>query len=354
MEKLKLDSHKLIYHIPRLCQWYKGNDVCPIYVEIGLYGGCNHRCIFCAFDFLKYKPDLLSLEIVKRFVIQAAEKGVKSILYSGEGEPLLHKNIDKIIKFTKNNNIDVALSTNGSMLDQEKAEKILPYLSWLRISLNAGTKKGYALIHGAKEDDFVTVLNNIEKAVEIRNKYKFKCTIGVQFLLIPQNFKEVFRLISALNDSGIDYLAVKPYSAHPSSKKRAVFVLTDKDLYGIEKKIDELSQKKIKIIFRHRSVIKIKKSKPYRRCLGLPFIAHISADGSVYPCNNFVGNKDFAFGNMCSQNFEEIWQGPKRKSIMQTIEGQWNVEKCRKSCRIDEINRYLWELRHPNKHVNFI
>jgi len=23
-------------------------------------------------------------------------------------------------------------------------------------------------------------------------------------------------------------------------------------------------------------------------------------------------------------------------------------------CRMDEINRYLWELKHPHPHVNFV
>jgi hypothetical protein len=27
---------------------------------------------------------------------------------------------------------------------------------------------------------------------------------------------------------------------------------------------------------------------------------------------------------------------------------------CRDACRLDEINRYLWELKNPVKHANFI
>lgn len=354
MDKLKIDNHKITYHISRLYQWYKGDNIYPIYIEIGLYGGCNQRCLFCSFDFLKYKPKALSMKVIRHFINQAAAKGVKSILYSGEGEPLLHKNVEEIIKFTKDKGIDVALSTNGVELNFEKAKNILPFLSWIRFSLNAGTKKGYALIHRAKESDFDVVVSNIEKAVKIRDRGAFKCAIGVQLLLITQNQNEVFRLVSTLKDCGLDYLVIKPYSAHPSSQKKFSFSLEDRKLSEIEKRVAGIKEKAIKVIFRQRSMAKLKQNKPYKRCLGTPFITHITASGEVYPCNNFIGNKDFVFGDISKQSFEEIWQGQRRKEIMKKIQKGWNVEKCRKACRIDEINRYLWELKHPGRHVNFI
>jgi len=355
MDNFKIDSHKLIYHIPRLFQWQKGGDIYPIYVEIGLSGACNHRCIFCAFDFLKYKPDFLNSSSLKTFIHQAARKKVKSILYSGEGEPLLHKDIVEIIAFTKRKGIDVALSTNGVMFDEEKATEILPHLTWIRVSLNAGSKEGYAYIHGTKSSDFDLVIKNLKRAVRIKKGNKNFCTIEVQFLLIPQNSKELLRLASILSGTGVDYLAVKPYSQHPSSENRLAPLFKYKDLLFLEEKLKKYSKDSFQVIFRKEAMKKIdEKKKPYQCCLGLPFIAHISADGYVYPCNAFAGKKSFSFGNICNDSFEEIWKGKRRKKIMSRIYNKWDVNKCRKSCRIDEINRYLWELKNPQPHVNFI
>ena len=159
-DHFRIDSHKLLFHVDRVNRWLKGQAVCPIYLEIALSGGCNHRCIFCAVDYLEYKPRFLDLNTLKKAVKQAGKLGVKSIMYAGEGEPLLYKDISEIVKYTKDCCIDVAITTNGVLLEKEISKKILKYLSWIRISLNAGTSRTYAKIHRTKESDFYKYRRN--------------------------------------------------------------------------------------------------------------------------------------------------------------------------------------------------
>ena len=354
MDKFKIDSHKLIYHIPRVHQWLEGVNIYPIYVEVGLYGGCNHRCVFCAFDFLNYKPDVLNADCLRKFLSGAAEEGIKAILYSGEGEPLLHKDILDIIHFTKKSGIDTALSTNGVLLNKDRAEKILRDISWVRVSLDAGAKGSYARIHGTRKEDFDIVISNLKQAVEIRNKNKLSSTVGVQFLLISQNYKEVIPLANILSDIGVDYLVLKPYCFHPSSHSSTNMALNYKGLFSLEDKLRKYSRDNFQIVFRRRAMEKLNEQKPYKHCLGLSFAAHISATGDVYPCNVFVGRKEFTFGNICREKFRTIWMSERRKKVMEMIYNEWDLKNCRNSCRLDEINRYLWELKNPGSHVNFI
>jgi len=355
MDRFKIDSHKLIYHIPRIHQWLQGKNIYPLYIEISLYGGCNHRCIFCAFDFLKYKPVTLNKDCLKKFAYEAATRGIKSILFSGEGEPLLHRDASEIVIFTKKSGMDVALSTNGVMLDKEKAKSLLGCLSWLRVSLNSATKSNYSLIHGTSKEDFNIVINNLERAVKIKDNHKHNCIIGVQFLLIPQNYREIIRLARMLKDIGVDYLAIKPYSHHASSNNRvAECKLKYADLFYLEKKLDKYSKGNFQIIFRRRAMEKIEEKKPYKYCLGLPFASHITAEGDIYPCNFFIGQKKYSFGNIYRQSLQDIWCSDRRKDITDMIYKIVNMAECRRSCRLDEINRYLWELKNPINCVNFI
>ena len=101
MDKFRIDSHKLLYHVERVSDWLKGKSTYPIYVEVSPAGSCNHRCVYCALDFMEYKPRFLDTAIFKKRLTEMGRLGVKSIMYAGEGEPLLHKGIAEIINHTK-------------------------------------------------------------------------------------------------------------------------------------------------------------------------------------------------------------------------------------------------------------
>lgn len=352
-DKYNIDSHKLMYHAEHLSLWSQGKDIYPIYIEIALSGTCNHRCIFCALDYLNYQPNILNTKILKKFISDAAKGGIKSVMFAGEGEPLLHKDIAGLIRFTKERNIDVAVTTNGVLLNKHPLKDILKDLSWLRVSLNASTPKSYSSIHRTSPRDFDTVLNNLRAAVKIRQDEKYNCTIGAQFLLLAQNYKEAESLARLLAKIGIDYLIVKPYSQHPLSKNRLKDTVNYQSLLRLENKLKRFSTNKFKIIFRRHTMDKLIENKPYKRCLGLPFWSYLDARGNLYACSSFLGNKKFCYGNINEQDFEAIWEGKNRQRIKKMMR-DWDTLNCRDVCRLDEINRYLWQLKIPPKHVNFI
>ncbi|MCM8820154.1 MAG: radical SAM protein, partial [Candidatus Omnitrophica bacterium] len=122
MDRYRIDSHKLMYHIERIYDWLVGKTIYPIYLEVAASGLCNHRCIYCGLDFMKYKPIFLKIGIFKKRLSELAKHGIKSIMYAGEGEPLLNKDIIELIQHTKKCNIDVAVTTNGVFLDRNFLE----------------------------------------------------------------------------------------------------------------------------------------------------------------------------------------------------------------------------------------
>lgn len=353
-DNFRIDSHKLMFHIYRVNDWLNGKLVYPIYMEIAPSGGCNHRCVFCALDYLKYKPVFLDLNILKSVIKQANKLGVKSIMYAGEGEPLLHRDICEIVKFTKRSGIDVAITTNGVFFKKDISDNILQFLTWLRISLNAGKSKTYAEIHRTNEEDFHKVIKNIEDAVKIRDKNGLNTTIGAQLLLIPQNAKEIFILANLLKNIGLDYLTVKPYSQHPFSINRIDPAFKYDDYVHMNNQLNKLEDKNFKIIFRYQTMARLDIIKDYKHCLGLPFWAYIDSGGNVYACSAFLGGNEFRYGNIYKSDFKTIMNSSRRKAIIKRVSSSLNVAKCRQVCRLDKINSYLWELKNPKTHVNFI
>ena len=298
MQDFRIDSHKLIFHAQRVSDWLSGKTICPIYLEIAPSGSCNHRCVFCAVDYLKYKPVFLDTKVLLDTVGAAGCSGVKSIMYAGEGEPLLHKDISRIITATKKVGIDVSITTNGVLLKKNLSRQILRHLSWIRISLNAGCASTYAAVHRCLHEDFNSVLENLGDAVAIKKRQGLKTTIGVQLLLIPQNVDEVVLLAKKIKRLGLDYLTIKPYSQHPLSGSSISKAFRYGDYLGLDNALRRLEDNRFKIIFRAHTMERLGVAKEYRHCLGLPFWAYIDSSGDVYACSAFLGKKDLCYGNI--------------------------------------------------------
>lgn len=351
MDDIRIDSHKLMYHPERVASWLKGKNIYPICIEVGPSGRCNHRCIFCAFNYLEYQGTFIDRGALISFLQQAATLGIKSIVYSGQGEPLLHENIVELIKETKRLGLDVALSTNGVFFDETTALESLPLLTWLRFSLDAATKETYAKVHQCRPSDFDTVIQNITNAVKIKRERGCTCTIGVQFLLLPENQHETIQSAAMMRDIGADYLTIKPFSKHPMSSITIDKAIYSKDLP--ERELQQFASENFRVIFRWHTIEKLQENKPYERCLGLPFMTDIDDRGDMYTCNAFLGDKNFCYGNIYQKSFSEIWGGQQRKDVLDRI-AKMGISQCRENCRLDEINRYLWSLKYRQiPHVNF-
>ncbi len=355
MDEFRIDSHKLIFHPATVARWLGGGEVYPIYVEISPSGACNHRCTFCALDFMEYKPRFLDTAILKERLAEMGRLGVRSVMYGGEGEPFLHKEIGDIIVHTKESGIDVAVTTNGTLLTPDLSAKILGSVSWIKVSMNAGTPEAYSRVHRTKPEDFSRVVGNLTEAVRIKRETGSGCTLGAQAVLIPENADTMEMLAETAKSIGLRYVVIKPYSQHHKSHTHEYSSVDYSAFSYLREKLARFNDDTFSVIFRERTMQKIKRTKRgYERCQALPFWAYIDSLGNVWGCSAYLGDDSFRYGNICEQTFEQIWLGVRRKENLKLVATDLDPEGCRMNCRMDEVNLYLWELTHPSAHVNFI
>jgi GTP 3',8-cyclase len=354
-DKFRIDSHKLIFHPRRVADFLEGKTIYPLYMEISPFGGCNHRCAFCGLDFMGYKPKKLETGMLMDRLTEMGRLGLRSVMYAGEGEPYLHKDLPAIINHAKASGIDNAITTNGVFMRPATLERHLAATSWIKVSLNAGSPETYAAIHGTKAGDFGTVLDNLQAAVALRKRHGAGCTLGAQMLLLPENAHEVELLATTLRDIGIDYLVVKPYSQHPQSHCDQYKDISYSGYVDLAEHVNALSTDAFNVIFRLRTMHKWDdKTCGYERCLALPFWSYMDASGNIWGCSVYLGDERFHYGNVNENTFQEIWEGPRRQASLAWCREALDPSACRVNCRMDEVNRYLWELSHPGPHVNFI
>ena len=177
-DKFAIDSHKAAFHPHHISVIEKFNsDSCnkddikafkellPVYVEISPFGACNHRCSFCAVDYIGYKTIKINTDLLKQSLDSMGNGGVKSVMFAGEGEPLLHPDIAEIVNFSKKCSIDTSFTTNGVRLTKKFLDECGHNISWIKVSFNAGNSSTYASVHNTKEKDFDTVVENMIEAV---------------------------------------------------------------------------------------------------------------------------------------------------------------------------------------------
>ena len=355
MDKYKIDGHKLSYHPGRVADWQAGKNIYPLYIEVSPTTYCNHRCTFCGLDFMRDHNKTLKTDVFMDRLTEMGKLGVKSIMYAGEGEPFIHKEMSKIILHTRASGIDVGITTNAVHLKPSITEEILSSVDWIKVSFNAGTAKTYAQIHKGRPADYDLVVANIGHAAMYKKRHGLKCALGFQTLLLPENKDEIVGLAKLCRDIGLDYLVVKPYSQHPQSFTKMYEGVTYREHMHLEKELEALNTKDFSVVFRMNAMQKWDSGqRGYNRCTALPFWSYIDAAGNVWGCSVYLNDQRFDYGNIFEDTFENIWNSEKRKKSLDFVHNELDVSQCRLNCRMDKVNTYLWELKNSVDHVNFI
>lgn len=346
------DGQRLAYHPLEVAQWLKeGFTGGPLYTELELTTLCPCHCSFCGVDHIvNRRKDLLDTELAKRILGELAQAGNRSVLVSGHGEPLLHPDASQILGLAASL-MSTALTTNGIFLDRFPLE-FMDGLKWLRFSVNGCDPENYAAVHGVDKGIFERVLQNIYACVARKREKGLACVVGVQLVLLDENANKVVDLARLVREIGVDYFSVKPYSQHPLGSVRKTPDYSN--IAHLEQALRNLEDGHFKVHFRMGSFERLGRPKAYRRCYGTHFMAYIDASGRVWACNVFAGDKRFFLGDMTQQPFGAIWHGPRHSEVMRFIEEEFDLAECRDVCRMDSCNRYLWRLKNPLDHDDFI
>jgi len=362
MDNRKMDGTKMLWHMDRVIQHFdKGERVAPVHIDWGLSKFCNISCVFCFGKFQNMKKEFIQREPLLQSVKDAGEIGVKSIAFIGDGEPTLNPNLYDALMVGKTAGLSMAISTSCVALDtDEKIRSVLECCDWMRVSISAGDREDYKKVH--KVDVFDTVVRNIERMVELKNKYGYKCDIGMQSVFVPgiMNMTKEAELAVKL---GVDYFVIKQCSL-PEKNESVGGVSFDVNTYDSPEIIADLkgaeacTTEKTKIIPKWGTIAR-KGKREYNNCPAVPLISEISGNGDWFPCGYFFGNKpeydDYRFGNIHNNSLKEIFESDRYWKIIKHFRETFDSHKeCVGSCRLDACNKFISDYLNKPSGINFI
>jgi cyclic pyranopterin phosphate synthase len=140
-------------------------------LRISITDRCNFRCFFCMPDGHEYqffpREELLTFEEIERFVKALVPLGVRKVRLTG-GEPLLRKNIEKLVELlSKIEGVeDISLTTNGFLL--QKRAKSLKEAGLKRITVSLHSLRDDVLSElVGREVKVWDIIRGIERALEV-------------------------------------------------------------------------------------------------------------------------------------------------------------------------------------------
>ncbi|MBW2558577.1 MAG: 12,18-didecarboxysiroheme deacetylase [Deltaproteobacteria bacterium] len=282
---------------------------------------CNLKCVHCysSSQNIKYSGDLTTEE-GKVLISDLASFGCPVILFSG-GEPLIREDLPELVQFAVDKGIRAVISTNGTLITEEKARIFAGIgLSYMGVSLD-----GTGEIH----DRFRGVKGAFDAAVRgIRNCQDAGIKVGVRFTITGENSAEIPAIFDFIEKNNIPracfYHLV--YSGRGSK-------LADNDLSHVQTRevvdlimdrtrdfFDRGMPKEILTVDNHADgpyiYLRLLREDPKRAADVLALlrmnegnnsgrgIGCVSWDGEVY-ADQFW--RDISFGNVRKRPFSDIW-----------------------------------------------
>jgi len=352
-DKFLTEQHKLHWHLDRVSDWSKGKSIAPLYIDMGITQTCNIHCQYCYYAVPENKTHkIITTENLIKFLKDSAEIGVKAIGFLGDGEPIVHPGCYDAVIAGADVGLDMAISTNGTILKEKNLDKFLKSLTYIRFNISAGNPDAYGKVMGTSPKLFNQVIKNISKCVDMKRKLKLKTTIGMQMVLVEGCVNQIVSYAKLGKELGVDYVQIKQCSEHGTITHG--IVPKDYTIYeNMFKEAESHATKDFSVIIKRTKMHNKKRS--YNSCYGCRFLPQIDGAGDVYPCGNWFGSKDFYMGNINQQSFKEIAFSKRYAEVQKKVSEQVNVHKqCGIGCRQNEINEYLWGLKNPPQHINFI
>jgi len=303
-------------------------------IDIEPIAACNLRCAFCPVPGWQRAKDTTAMkfEFFKAVVDQFPS--LKKIKLQGMGEPLLNKDLPRMIQYAASRKIGTHVLTNGTVLAGDLGDELLRSgLSDLTFSIDGATKETYESVR--RGADYDRVFGNIRKVCDLKKQNNYKTRINVVCLVSgPKVLVEVPSLIRICADMGVDKVHVKgrlkEWSGSKSDGNFSFKSVCVDDMKGFEDIMSEAKkladQYGIKFSTGNSETAMYSAANP---CMWPWASLYISTEGKVVPCCTIGIPETWTLGDLKVDTARDIWNNGKYSGLRRSIRKHMIPEKCR-------------------------
>lgn len=307
---------------------------------------CNLRCVMCE----EHSPlstrqsdrkaagkprRIMPMDLLRRVLAEGAANGLREVIPSTMGEPLLFEHFDEIIDLCRHHGVMLNLTTNGTFPGRGArawAERIVPVTSDVKISWNGATKDTHERVMiGARWE---AVLDNVRTFVAVRDAHASsgnRCRVTFQLTFLETNVAELADIVRLAIDLGVDRVkghhlwahfdGIKSLSMRRSADavRRWNEAVVAARAAAAERQLPNGKHLLLENVF-PLDESATSDLAPGGPCLFLGQEAWVSAEGRFDPCcapdeqRRTLGD----FGNLHDRGLMEIWRGDGYRHLLKT------------------------------------
>lgn len=344
---------KILQHSDRIDVLRQGKQIVPLHIQLSLSDACNHSCPgFCAFRMEGYPTNeifdaskMIPTAKCEEIIDDASYLGVRAIQFGGGGEPTVHPAYVPLMRRALDHGLEVALCTNGNRL-AAGWEEVYPRLSWVRVSVDAGTPETYATVRGTKAKNWQLMLDNLKAVASLPNAPYLTCS----FVVMKSNYEEcrdAAEAVFAAGAKGIRFAALFSNEGADYYKDwwdEAVDAVDEAKWVGLHNPgfevIDMLGSRREDLTH---------SSPTYRQCFYQEFTLYVGGDQNLYRCCDTAYTTRGLVGSLKSTRLLDYWHSPEKLQAY----ANFDARGCG-VCKYNGKNLLVGAAVKAQTHANFV
>jgi MoaA/NifB/PqqE/SkfB family radical SAM enzyme len=307
----------------------------PVCAYLETTNRCNLLCTTCPRTYEELEPPAdMGWELFTSIVEQLPN--LQRAVLHGVGEPMLVKNLPKMVRYLKDRGAYVLFNTNGTVLNERNGRALIDAgLDELRVSLDAANAKSYRTVRG--KDYFNRILRNVRAFRDLQvREGKERPRVSAWLTGLKETIAELPAFVQVAADIGVRevYLQrlvffeehaiglARPDQAlyEQMTRDEAAHLRAATDLaraHGMTFSASGAASEPGVSLERHDD------GSPWSLCRRPWTVMYFTANGRALPCCiapfSQRGYENYTLGDASQQTLQEIWNGAAYQSFREAL-----------------------------------
>jgi MoaA/NifB/PqqE/SkfB family radical SAM enzyme len=315
----------------------------PVCLYLETTNRCNLLCTTCPRTYADLEPEAdMSWELFTRIVDQVPN--IARVVLHGVGEPMLVRELPRMIRYLKARGAYVLFNTNGTVLTAKKGRELADTgLDELRVSLDAADARTFRIVRG--KDYFNRIVRNVKAFTEMQAREGLaKPRVSLWLTGLKETIAQLADFVRIAHDIGVRevYLQRLVFFEHGAIGMARPDQALFEQLSGEEtqhlRAAEELAAQ-LGISFNAsgatepgESLARKAETNPWSLCRRPWSVMYFTANGRALPCciAPFAqkGYENYTLGDATQATLREIWNGPAYQGFRDALQSDAPPKSC--------------------------